>query len=55
MEITKEKKEKVFEKPVLMVLAAICLLTIGLIVEIFINNANTQTQKKNIYELHNLK
>jgi uncharacterized membrane protein len=55
LEITKEKKEKLFEKPVLLILAAICLITLGLIVEVFINNSNTEAQKKNIYELNNLK
>jgi hypothetical protein len=55
MEITKGKREKLFEKPVLMLIAAICILTLGLIIEIFINNANTQQQKKSIYELNNFK
>ena len=55
MEITKEKKEKLFGKPVLLILAAIGILTLGLIIEVFINNSNAQTQKKNIYELNNLK
>lgn len=55
METGKEKKEQLFEKPVKLVLLAICLVTIGLLVEAFINHNNAESQKKNIYELMNSK
>ena len=55
METQNEKKEKLFEKPVLIILIIISAITLALLSEAMINNSKANAVRKNVYELNNAK
>ncbi len=55
METQNEKKEKLFEKPVLIILIIVSVITLALLSEAMINNSKANAVRKNVYELNNTK
>jgi len=50
-----EQKEKIFEKPVKIILILVTIVTIGLIIEAFINNHNAKEIRKNYFNIESEK
>ncbi len=55
MNTKKEQKEKIFEKPVKIILILVTIVTIGLIIEAFINNHNAKEIRKNYFNIESEK
>lgn len=47
-----QKNEPLFAKPVKIIIVAAIIVTLGLIIEAFINNSNAIETRKNLYEMN---